>query len=155
MADYLEDLYNPVASFDETTQAMTKNLSGADPNAPTPQLPIGAGNTMYQGPMFGQEDISNVSGVVGMDNQTKQQEAFIPEVDEDYFKTDEQLNKEKNKQLGGAALSGAAKGAKIGNMIPGVGTLIGAGIGAMVGYTGAQIKHIKANPKKRHSGISS
>jgi len=137
MADYLEDLYTPVASFDETTQAMTKSLSGADPNAPPPQLPIGAGNTMYQGAMFGQEDISNVGGVVGMDDQNKEQKAIIPDVDEDYFKTDEEIRKEQNKEAGGAALSGASKGAKIGgtlgSVIPGVGTLIGTGIGATLG----------------------
>lgn len=139
MADYLEDLYTPVASFDETTQAMTKNLSGADPNAPTPQLPIGAGNTMYQGPMFGQQDISNVGGVVGMDNQKKkqEQETLIPEVDEDYFKTDEQLRKEGNKAAGGAALSGAAQGAKLGtklgSIVPGVGNVAGGIIGGVAG----------------------
>ncbi len=148
MADYLEDLYTPVATpgtttpvstgrFSPTTQAMTQSLSGTNPNANLPTMPIGAGNTMYKGAMFGQEDIGNVGGVVGMDNQTKKQEAIIPEVDEDYFKTAGEIKKEDNKEAGGAALSGAAKGAKvgasIGSVIPGFGTVIGGAVGALAG----------------------
>ena len=151
MADYLEDLYNPVStpgatpigSFDQTTQAMTKNLSGVDPNAPAPQLPIGTGNTMYKGPMFGQEDIGNVSGVVGTQEDPKT--AFIPEV----AKTDEEIRKEQNKEAGGAALSGAAKGAKLGatlgSVVPGLGTaagrLIGGAAGAAIGFFGNKKKN--------------
>ena len=134
MADYLEDLYNPVStpgatpigSFDQTTQAMTKNLSGVDPNAPAPQLPIGTGNTMYKGPMFGQEDIGNVSGVVGMNDQ-KATQAFIPEAP---GKTKKELNKE----TAGATLSGAASGAMAGAALGPWGAAIGGVVGGAAGF---------------------
>ena len=95
MAVYLDPLYNPVSPpaplgqapaqsnmqtqpFNPTQQAMAQGLTGANPNALTPRLPVGTGNTMYTGPMFNQEDIANVGGVTGMapqeDNQT-----YIPE----------------------------------------------------------------------------
>jgi len=154
MADYLEDLYNPVATpgtttpvstgrFSPTTQAMTQSLSGTNPNANLPTMPIGAGNTMYKGAMFGQEDIGNVAGVVGTQEDPKT--AFIPEV----VKTDEEIRKEQNKEAGGAALSGAAQGAKLGttlgSVVPGLGTLagglIGGAAGAAIGYFGNKKKN--------------
>jgi hypothetical protein len=93
MAD-LEKLYNPVSSpfedavasgvqstfntgrFSPEVQAMTQSLSGTNPKALPPNMPIGSGNTMYQGPMFGQEDIGNVGGVVGTNQEPL--EAYIP-----------------------------------------------------------------------------
>tara|TARA_R110000824_G_scaffold2386_1_gene11183 strand:+ start:69 stop:641 length:573 start_codon:yes stop_codon:yes gene_type:complete len=62
--------------FTPANQAMMGNLSGANPQALQPSMPVGSGNTMYQGPMFGQEDIGNVGGVVGMNEETL--EAYIP-----------------------------------------------------------------------------
>ena len=89
--DILNALYTPVAppvtpgagvaysgGFTPSNQAMMGNLSGTNPNALPPSMPVGSGNTTYQGPMFGQEDIGNVGGVVGMNEDTKQ--AYIPEV---------------------------------------------------------------------------
>jgi hypothetical protein len=90
--DSLNALYTPVPApgtpapvtpgfsysggFTPANQAMMGNLSGANPKALPPNMPVGSGNTMYQGPMFGQEDIGNVGGVVGMNEETL--EAYIP-----------------------------------------------------------------------------
>ena len=90
--DSLNALYTPVPTtetpasvtpgfsysggFTPANQAMMGNLSGANPKALPPNMPVGSGNTMYQGPMFGQEDIGNVGGVVGMNEETL--EAYIP-----------------------------------------------------------------------------
>ena len=87
----LNALYNPVLPpaplgqtpsqaqpFNDQQQAMAKGLTGSDPAATTPALPVGSGNTMYTGPMFDQGDISNVGGVTGMAPQEETQ-TYIPE----------------------------------------------------------------------------
>lgn len=63
MAD-LDPLYNPVMApaplgeaatqqpFNQQTQAMGAGLTGSDPTAIVPTLPVGSGNTMYGGDMF-------------------------------------------------------------------------------------------------------
>jgi len=68
----------PAQPFNEQQQAMAKGLTGSDPAATTPTLPVGTGNTMYTGPMFNQGDISNVGGVTGMAPQEDTQ-TYIPE----------------------------------------------------------------------------
>ncbi len=90
MAD-LDPLYNPVMApaplgeaatttqpFNQQNQAMGAGLTGSDPTAVVPTLPVGSGNTMYEGPMFNQEDISNVGGVTAK-APTRGTEVFIPE----------------------------------------------------------------------------
>lgn len=87
----LDPLYNPVMApaplgeaatqqqpFNQQNQAMGAGLTGSDPTAVVPTLPVGSGNTMYEGPMFNQADISNVGGVTAK-GQTRSTEIFIPE----------------------------------------------------------------------------
>ena len=94
----LEQLSGPVAApaplgqapittggFTPNAQKFAPYLSGANQSGQQPNLPI-AEKSMFPEtsgalPVFAQDQIGNVGGVVGMDNQTKQQEAFIPEVD--------------------------------------------------------------------------
>ena len=45
--------------FTAQQKQMSQGLTGADPNAVTPQLPIGSGNTMYSGDMFIPQDNKN------------------------------------------------------------------------------------------------
>tara|TARA_R110000751_G_scaffold183083_1_gene289882 strand:+ start:93 stop:833 length:741 start_codon:yes stop_codon:yes gene_type:complete len=61
---------NTVGGFTPGTQNMAKNLSGVDPNAPAPQLPVGS-----EIGMFGQEDIKNV----GITSGGEVAKSFIPE----------------------------------------------------------------------------
>ena len=158
MAAYLDPLYNPVSPpaplgqapaqsnmqtqpFNPTQQAMAQGLTGSNPNAFTPRLPVGTGNTMYTGPMFNQEDIANVGGVTSM-APTEDTKAFIPEVES-------ALDKQKN-QFAEAGEKGyttqydtrgemAARGAAIGSVVPGVGTGAGAVIGGLTGlFTGSK-----------------
>ncbi len=89
--DSLNALYTPVPTpapvtpgfsysggFTPANQAMMGNLSGANPKALPPNMPVGSGNTMYQGPMFGQEDIGNVAGLL----KAGDKKMFIPSVEE-------------------------------------------------------------------------
>ena len=65
--------------FSPAQQAMAGGLTGANPSAITPNMPFGAGGTMYPGPMFATEDIANVGGVTGT-APMEDKSVVIPEV---------------------------------------------------------------------------
>ena len=71
--------------FSPNAQRFAPALSGTTPvntTAVQPTMPIGSGETMYQG--FEQEDISNVGGVTNIVNPNEQStETFIPETIEE------------------------------------------------------------------------
>ena len=152
MDEDLTNLYNPVpvpgtppvtpgtgssysGGFTPANQAMMGNLSGTNPNALPPSMPVGSGNTTYQGPMFGQEDIGNVGGVVGMNEDTKQ--AYIPEVPDASEAQTSEFSDAYNKGYTTTEDTRgdmAARGAAIGSVVPGVGTVAGAVIGGAAGF---------------------
>jgi hypothetical protein len=66
-----------VGGFTPTMQAMTKSLSGSDPSATQPILPLGSGSTMYGGAISA-EDIASVGGVT-QGAPTPDLSTFIPE----------------------------------------------------------------------------
>lgn len=151
MDEDLTNLYSPVPApgtptpvtpgfsysggFTPANQAMMGNLSGANPNALPPSMPVGSGNTMYQGPVFGQEDIGNVGGVVGMNEDTKQ--AYIPEVPDASEAQTSEFSDAYNKgytTTSDTRAESMARGAAAGSYFGPAGTYIGAGIGWLSGH---------------------
>tara|TARA_R110000744_G_scaffold259673_1_gene374750 strand:- start:50 stop:526 length:477 start_codon:yes stop_codon:yes gene_type:complete len=132
-----------MGGFTQANQAMLGNLSAGNPAAPPPTLPIGSGNVMYGANSFSQENIGNVSGVVGMDEENEQ--AYIPEVEA--VESAEDIKKAENKTASKAGLKGAAAGAAIGSVVPILGTAVGGLIGGAIGFFGSKRKQKKNKSK--------
>ena len=125
MPSTLEDLYTPLTTpaplgqtppppagstqtwGTQAQQAMASSLTGAGsltqgatPTVPAPTLPIGTGQTAYQGPVFSQEQIANVGGVMGtqaVDREVKLPEAqYEEDIEEAEFKEAEAVGGRKH-----------------------------------------------------------
>ena len=82
---------------------------------------------------FSKKDISNVGGVTAMKPKDKN-ETYIPDVELDLEEDDPTLKDKLNKLKDNEIAKYAGIGATIGSVVPGLGTAIGAGLGALTGW---------------------
>tara|TARA_R100000700_G_C3155967_1_gene133224 strand:+ start:374 stop:862 length:489 start_codon:yes stop_codon:yes gene_type:complete len=91
----------------------------------------------YTDPMptygFSRKDISNVGGVTAMKPKDKN-ETYIPDVELDLEEDDPTLKDKLNKLKDNEIAKYAGIGATVGSVVPGLGTAIGAGLGALTGW---------------------
>ena len=82
---------------------------------------------------FSRKDISNVGGVTAMKPKDKNK-TYIPDVELDLEEDDPTLKDKLNKLKDNEIAKYAGIGATIGSVVPGLGTAIGAGLGALTGW---------------------